>query len=56
MILEVNDDNLYLLEETIKENTEWLSTIDGDEVECVSIENLESILSFFLGKRLELKQ
>jgi len=32
-----------LLEE-IRENSEWLETSEGDEVECISIENLKAIL------------
>lgn len=28
----------------IEDNTEYLSTIDGDEIECISIENLKGIL------------
>lgn len=32
-----------LLEE-LDTNTEWLETTEGDEVECISIENLRGIL------------
>jgi hypothetical protein len=56
MILEINDDNLYLLEETIKESVEWLYTTEDDEVECIGVENLEVILSKFLGRQVDLKQ
>lgn len=56
MILEINDDNIYFLEETIKENVEWLYTTEDDEVECIGVENLEVILSKFLGKQVTLQQ
>jgi len=32
-----------LLEE-LDTNTEWLETTEGDEIECISIENLKGIL------------
>ena len=56
MILEIDDDNIYFLEETIKENVEWLYTTENDEVECISVENLEGILSKFLGTQVTLEQ
>jgi len=28
----------------IEDNTEWLSTTNGDEVECISVEQLKEIL------------
>lgn len=28
----------------IEDNREWLQTTEGDEVECISIENLKGIL------------
>jgi hypothetical protein len=55
-IIEVTDDNLYFLEETIKENVEWLYTSEDDEIECIGVENLEVILSKFLGKQVILQQ
>jgi|LakMenE01Jun11ns_1017448.scaffolds.fasta_scaffold9958297_18 hypothetical protein len=42
------------LVETIQENIEWLSTTEGNEVECIGIENLESILSKYLGKKVRI--
>jgi hypothetical protein len=54
MILEINDDNIYFLEETIKENVEWLYTTEDDEVECIGIENLEGILTRFFHKNVSL--
>ncbi len=35
---------------------EWLQTTEGDEVECISIENLEAALSRFLNKKVKLSQ
>lgn len=37
-------------------NIEWLQTTEGDEVECISIENLEAALSRFLNKKVKLSQ
>lgn len=34
----------------VRENTEWLETTEGDEVECISIENLDGILKQLLEK------
>jgi phosphopantetheine adenylyltransferase len=50
------EEKLDLLEEQIKENVEWLLTTDNDEVECISIENLEGILSKFFNRKMDLKQ
>ena len=30
--------------------TEWLETTEGDEVECISIENLEMILKKYFNE------
>lgn len=38
----------------IKDNAEWLETTQGDEVECISMENLQEILKQYLGVRLKL--
>lgn len=38
--------------EAIQQDVEWLSTTDGDEVECISIENLEAILTKLTGSRV----
>jgi len=42
--------------EEIQNNVEWLSTTEGDEVECIGIENLEGILSRYLGVTIKLTQ
>ena len=49
-----SDNELEMLEEEIKENIEWLSTTQDDEVECIGIENLEKILTRFFGRRISL--
>lgn len=36
-------------EKEIKDNIEWLYTTTEDEVQCISIENLETILIKHLG-------
>ena len=56
MILEITDDNLFWLEETIKENMEWLLDSDDDEIESISIENLQIIFSKFISKKIDLKE
>ena len=38
----------------IQMNTEWLETTEGDEVECISIENLEGILTRFFHRKISL--
>lgn len=40
------------LTQAINENIEWLQTTEGDEVECISIENLQVVLSTFLGRNI----
>jgi hypothetical protein len=40
----------------IQDNVEWLETTEGDEVECIGIENLEGILSKFFGEKIKLTQ
>lgn len=39
----------------IKDNAEWLQTIEGDEIECISMENLQGILQKYLQVNLNLK-
>ena len=38
----------------LKDNTEWLQTLEGDEIECISMENLQGILQQYLGVQLKL--
>lgn len=40
----------------IQQEIEWLSTTEGDEVECISIENLEYILTKFTNTRILLSE
>ena len=42
--------------EAIQQETEWLSTTDEDEIECISIENLEGILSRIFNQKINIKQ
>jgi hypothetical protein len=43
------------LEEEIKENVEWLSS-ENEEIQCISIENLEGILTRFFNIKIYLKE
>jgi hypothetical protein len=56
--MRATDDELEILEEEIKENIEWLSLTENGEtlgtVECISIENLESILTRFFHRKISL--
>ena len=53
--MRATDDELEILEEQIKENIEWLETMDFSvEVQCISIENLESILTKFFHRKISL--
>ena len=40
--------------DSIKDNTEWLQTTQGDEIECISMENLQGILQKYLGLNIKL--
>jgi hypothetical protein len=53
--MRATDDELEILEEEIKENIEWLSTTEDDEVECIGIENLEAILTRFFNRTITLR-
>lgn len=44
------------LRRKIQDETEWLSTTEGDEIECIGIENLEGILNRLLNVELKLSQ
>jgi hypothetical protein len=57
MITREEEDQFFdQLEEEIKDNVEWLATIDDDQVECIGIENLEGILSKFFNRKIYLTQ
>lgn len=53
--MKINDELLEVLEEEIIENIEWLSTTHRDEIQCISIENLESILTRLFQRKITLK-
>lgn len=40
----------------IQSNIEYLETSDGDEVECISIENLEGILTRWFDELIKLSE
>jgi hypothetical protein len=40
----------------IQQETEWLETTEGDSIECIGIENLQGILSKFVGFKLRISQ
>lgn len=40
--------------DNIKDNVEWLETTEGDEVECISMENLQGILQKYFNLQLKL--
>ena len=48
--------NVQNLIDDIQDNVEWLSTTEGDEIECISIESLEGILSRYFDFKIKLTQ
>jgi len=40
----------------IQENIEYLETSEGEEIECISIENLEGILTRWFGELIKLSE
>ena len=48
--------NVQSLIDAIQAETEWLQTTEEDEVECISIENLEGILSKYFEFKIKLTQ
>ena len=48
------ENNLDDLITAIQNETEWLTTTEDDEIECISIENLEGILSKFFNKTIKI--
>ena len=51
--MRATDDELEILEEQIKENIEWLMA-GRNEIECISVENLEGILTKFFHRKISL--
>ncbi len=56
MIVQYSDIEVAQLINQIQDETEWLQTTEEDEVECISIESLEGILTRFLNTQINLKQ
>ena len=50
------ENNLDDLITAIQNETEWLTTTEDDEIECIGIENLEGILNKFFGFKLKISQ
>jgi hypothetical protein len=48
--------NVQQLIEDIQSEIEWLETTEGDQIECIGIENLEGILSNYLGFNIKISQ
>ena len=45
--------NVQTLIDAIQENIEWLESSEGDEIECIGIENLEGILSRYFDFKIK---
>ena len=48
--------NVEALVEAIQAEVEWFETTEGDDLEWIGIENLEGILSKYLGTPIKLTQ
>lgn len=48
--------NVHELIDAIQVEVEWLSTSEGDEIECIGIENLEGILTSYFNRKIKLTQ
>jgi len=48
--------NVQQLIEAIQSEIEWLETTEGDEIECIGIENLEGILGNYLGFNIKISE
>lgn len=48
--------NVQALIDAIQAEVEWLETSEGDEIECIGIENLEGILSRYFDFKIKLTQ
>ena len=48
--------NVQQLIEAIQSEVEWLETTEGDEIECIGIENLEGILGNYLGFNIKISE
>jgi len=48
--------NVRELIDAIQAEIEWLSTSEGDEIECIGIENLEGILTNYFNRKIKLTE
>lgn len=48
--------NIQTLIDSIQTQTEWLQTTGEDEIECISLENLQTILSNYFEFKIKLTQ
>jgi len=48
--------NVQDLINSIQAETEWLETSEGDEYQCISIENLERVLSEYFDFKIKLTE
>ena len=44
------------LKQAIQDHVEWFETTEGDDLECIGIENLEGILSKYFNTEIKLTQ
>jgi hypothetical protein len=47
---------IHDLKKAIQDNIEWFETTEGDDLECIGIENLEGILSQYFKTEIKLTQ
>lgn len=47
---------LHDLKEAIQNEIEWFETTEGDDLECIGIENLEGILSKYFNTEIKLTE
>ena len=48
--------NVHELIDAIQSEIEFLSTSEGDEIECIGIENLEGILTNYFNRKIKLTE
>ena len=55
-IKKLNNMSIKELINEIQSEIEWFETTEGDDLECIGIENLEGILSRYLGTTIKLSK
>ena len=50
----ITDDQLNMLKQEIQDNIEWLSDVNENDYECITIENLEGIISRLFKREIKL--